>query len=174
LKKNLAEIERRDALLVTRLTFLQNSLTSLSQQASQAQANADRLNAQAGREQNAVTRERINFDARQALNTVNSYQTQMDNVRLQMNDVAVQRNVLQQLKQQALGGANIQGQLLENQQKQLEKEKLRNENKQKREQQGKSGPNTKTLAFDVRAHSFSTYDTFPLEQLRETLLKSVR
>src|SRR5205823_5071027 len=107
-------------------------------------------------------------------NTVNSYQTQMDNVRIQVNDVAVQRNVLQQLRQQALGGANIQGQLLENQHKQLEKEKLRNENKQKNAQQGKAATTTKTLAFDVRAHAFSTYDTFPLQELRDTLLKSVK
>jgi hypothetical protein len=174
LKKTLAELERRDGLLVNRLTLLQNNLTSLSNQATQYQANADRLNAQAAREQNATSRQRYQFDAQQAMNTVSTYQTQMDNLRIQMNEVTVQRNALQQMKQQALGGANIQDQLLQQQQKQIEKEKLRNENKQKREQQGKSGANTKTLVFEVRARSFSSYDTFPLEELRETLLKSVK
>jgi hypothetical protein len=174
LKKALAEIDRRDALLVNRQAFLQNSLTTLSNQAGQAQANADRLNAQASREQNGVSRERYQFDARQAMNTVSNYQIQMDNVRLQMADAIAQRNVLQQLKQQALGGANIQDQLLQQQQKQIEKEKLRNENKQKREQQGKSTASGKTLALDTRAHSFSNYDTFPLEELRQMLLQNVK
>jgi hypothetical protein len=174
LKKTLAEIERRDGLLVNRQTLLQNSLTTLSNQAGQAQANADQQRAQAAREQNATSRERYQFNAQQAMNTVSNYQTQMDNVRLQMADATAQRNYLQQLKQQALGGANIQDQLLQQQQKQIEKDKLRNENKQKREQQGKSAATTKTLALDLRAHSFSTYDTFPLEELRQMLLKNVK
>lgn len=168
------ELERRDAFQAQRLNSYQNNLTLLSNQASQAQAKADRLNAQVAREQNADNRQRLQFDANLALNTVGNFQVQMDNVRIQIADATAQRNTLRQLRAQALGGANIQGQLLENQQQQLEKEKSRNENKQKREQQGKTPLSTKSLALEVRAHSFSTYDTFPLEQLRETLLKSVR
>jgi hypothetical protein len=63
---------------------------------------------------------------------------------------------------------------LDNQIQDLDREKLKNDSKQKKAEKAKASPSSKALARETEARAFTTYDTFPLEELRETLLSSVK
>jgi hypothetical protein len=53
-------------------------------------------------------------------------------------------------------------------------DKLKNEAKQKRTEKSKSSANAKVLALENEARAYSTYDSFPFEELRETLRSNAR
>jgi hypothetical protein len=142
-------------------------------QFNQQQAETDRLQRKADGEKDVALKRQYQADADRAGRTSGDTKYQLNTISNQINAAKMERIRIDR-DRVALGGtALMQGQELENMRRGLEHERLRNENKQKRADKAKH-IGGKAAALGSQIHAFSTYDEFPFEELRSTLLSNLR
>jgi hypothetical protein len=170
----MSALEREDIPLRNQLIFQQNSLTVAMTGLNRARANAQGLSTQMRGEKDNARRRQLEGDYQRAQNDVLANERQVDFVNGQIRMTNGQRIVLQNRANALIAEAKVKGFQLENQLQDIDREKAKNENKQKKAERAKSGPSSKALSRETEARAFTTYDTFPLDDVREILLNSVK
>jgi hypothetical protein len=165
LKRLLAKLNQQLAAEGARITQWQNQVRQLQTQLTQDQENSRQARKTANDRKNDQFAER---DALQKESTARNTKFQIDTLNNYIAAAQPNYNAIQQQIQTAQAGGAIQGQQLDDQRRGLDKDKLRIDNRAKREQGKNNSP--KALALETQSRSFSTYFTLPLEDLRASLL----
>lgn len=172
--KQLNQLRRQDAAIEQRLNMLQNQKVLLGTQYNQLQTDQRNLQAKAANEQNPANKQRLEADARRLQGQLNSLQRESAAIDGQLTATQANRNLLQQKANVLSGNAAAEGKQLEDRRRGIDKQKFRNENKQKREEKSKATATGKMLTLQTEARAFSTYEEFPLEELKAKLLEKLR
>jgi hypothetical protein len=173
-QSKLASLQRYAAPLIGTLTALQNQSNTMTLQLNQQHANIQRLQQQVASEQNSQVRQQLQTDLHLMQNAACDTQRLVNDL---SGRIAMMRQKLVGLDQQIRvlgGGAMMKGQQLEQQQVDLDRQKQSLVKKQMREERLKSSAGAKAATLGNEARAFSTYDEFPLDELRDRVLKAVQ
>jgi len=165
LDRLLANLNQQLTTQQTNITQARNQVQQLQTQLTQDQASSRQALQAANQRPNDPFAQR---DAQQKESTARNTQFRIDNLNSQITTAQTNYNTILQQIQAAKTGGGIQGQQLENQRHGLDQDKLRNENRTKREKGKDNSP--KALALETEARSFRTYASLPLDDLRAALL----
>src|SRR5262245_4346739 len=174
LQKRLADLDRQDEPWKRQQFALQGQVNALFTQLRQEQATARGLEQLAAGEKNAALRLDRQRDADRAAYTANITRQRLETAKVQLANTVVQRNGIQQQRDAARNWAITQGLQLQNQEKGIELDKLKNDNKQKRAEKAKPTTNGKAISLEIKARAFGTYDEFPFEELRAALMAKLQ
>ena len=170
-QKRLNELKGMDAPLVQRFMLLQGQLTTLNTRLDQQQALVRQYSKQ-DNSSNAYGPPSTNSPAlTRAQSELANLQTQINMTNNEMVLLQQKHNEIQQQMVAIGGAAQVQDLQLKGKLQNLEREKLRVENKKKKADKKKGGAPAKALALEAEARAFSTYDDFPLEEARNRLLE---
>jgi hypothetical protein len=173
LKQTLADLDRKAATLAQNLTKLQAQAAMASRQVTNYRDQARSLEKAANPKGNPNS-QGPSPDAQRATTTANQYQAQLDGLNVLIVQTQASLLANQQQRQQALGGANVQGLQLQNEKLGLNELQRKNENKQKRTEKPKESTSGRAVALESQARAFKTYSPFPFDELKGSLLEKIQ
>jgi len=170
LQKKLDDLRKMDAPLVQQFLLLQGQLTALNTQLDQQRSLVRQLSTPNNTKGGSSTN--VNSLAlNRAQDAVANLQGQINLKSNQMAMIQQKHNEIEQMMIAAGGSAQMQGMKLENMRQGLDRDRLKNENRQKKTEKKKASGSSKALALEAEAKAFTTYDDFPLEDVRSRLLE---
>jgi hypothetical protein len=100
-------------------------------------------------------------------------QRNLDSINLDLQANARDRLFLQQERITLNGGAGMQNMQLQGTKQDIERAKRITDLKAKKAEKAKASVGGKALSREAEARAFSTYDEFPLDELRERILATL-
>jgi hypothetical protein len=172
--KRIGELDFEDRKLAQSVTNLTSQAATISSQFTSFNETAMRLRGQANKEKNGVLQKAKQRQAAQAGEAAGQFKAQLAGLNAQIIGAQNRRHEIAQKKQESIQAALLQGLKLDLDRQGIDEYKRKNKIQQKRAERKKDGGSGKARALDSRASAFITYDTFPLEELRQYFLASLR
>jgi hypothetical protein len=172
--KGVANLDREDGPLQQNLLNLQGPIATANANASQSQTTLQNLQQQLNNAKDVATQQTLQNQIQQAQNTNRTAQNQLTQLNNQAAGIIRQRKTIETRKLALDRDATLETKKIEAQWRDTQSDMKKIEGKQNALTKAKPGPSRKVLALDAQVQALNTYYEFPLEVLRDALLKKVQ
>lgn len=171
---NIKALDRQDMPLQQNLAGLQGQITLANTNVTQAQTTLQNLQLQLNNAKDAPIRQKLQNDIQQANNNLQNARTLLDQFNNQAAGIIRQRKTIEQQKITADRVATLETVKIDKQLKNVGADMMKTERKIADVKKAKLGPGGAVLKLQAAVPALTTYNEFPLQQLRDTLLKKVQ
>ncbi len=172
--KGIASLDRQDAPLQQNLINLQGQMMLANNNVTQAQNTIQNLQLQLNNAKDAAARQPLQNQIQQAQNNLRTSQNQLNQLNNQAAGIIRQRKGIEQQKIALDRDATAETKKIEAQWRDAQSDIKKVEGRQNAIAKAKPGPSRKVLALETQIQALRTYNQFPLEELRDMLLKKVQ
>ncbi len=172
--KGIAALDRQDAPLQQNLLNLQGQITLASANVTQSQNTIQNIQLQLNNAKDAVARQPLQNQIQQAQNNLRTSQNLLNQLNNQAAGIITQRKGIAQQKFALDRDATAETKKIEAQWRDAQSDIKKVEGKQNAIAKSKPGPGRKVLSLQTAIQALSTYNEFPLEDLRDMLLKKIQ